>query len=492
MKHACKMTALIVLMAINGIGAAVFAQSSATITQTVNKRNTLSNLSVSPSGTITAGDAVTFTYVLTTAGAPAPVTETIQFYDGATALSTPQTILLAPATNLVPYSQVDTTNGWTNLGTAPTVTKNAANGPDGSTNTATAVTFIDGTSGVMYAVPSSSNYANLSVTFSVWAQSASPTTLALTVKDNPAVAAAQTTPCSVTSTWQRCVLTYTFPAGSGTGFSVALSSSTPGVPINLWGAQFEQAAVPGPYVSTIGTARPTGAQAGTVSFPWDQFHDGVHTVTAQYAGDANFVGSTSNPVVITAGKQTPVIVLTDAPAGTCFYGQSVTLSVQMWDQDHDNDWIPTGTIEFFDGSTSLGTATVNGSGVATITLVGPTSPIVGSHSLTAQYSGDSDFSAITSTVTTHVITKASSSGVVTTTVTSSLNPSVYGDTVTLSISVVSSVGIQPTGTVSVMDGATNLGTLPLDSSGNASITIPVFTAGTHTITVTYSGDSNYN
>jgi hypothetical protein len=43
-----------------------------------------------------------------------------------------------------------------------------------------------------------------------------------------------------------------------------------------------------------------------------------------------------------------------------------------------------------------------------------------------------------------------------------------------------------------MDGATNLGTLPLDSSGNASITIPVFTAGTHTITVTYSGDSNYN
>ena len=164
----------------------------------------------------------------------------------------------------------------------------------------------------------------------------------------------------------------------------------------------------------------------------------------------------------------------------------------MWDQDHDNDWIPTGTIEFFDGSTSLGTATVNGSGVATITLVGPTSPIVGSHSLTAQYSGDSDFSAITSTVTTHVITKASSSGVVTTTVTSSLNPSVYGDTVTLSISVVSSVGIQPTGTVSVMDGATNLGTLPLDSSGNASITIPVFTAGTHTITVTYSGDSNYN
>jgi hypothetical protein len=44
----------------------------------------------------------------------------------------------------------------------------------------------------------------------------------------------------------------------------------------------------------------------------------------------------------------------------------------------------------------------------------------------------------------------------------------------------------------LMDGTTNLGTLTLDSNGNASIIIPLFAAGTHTITVTYSGDNNYN
>jgi hypothetical protein len=482
----------IFLLASSSFGTLIFAQSSTTLTQTVNKRNTISTITASPSAPITVGDLVTFTYVLTTDGAPAPTSETIQFLDGAAQLGAPQSILLALATNLIPYSQVDTANGWTTLGTTPTVVTKSANGPDGSVNTATALTFPDGTSGVIYAVPSSTNYANLSVTFSLWAMSASPTALSLTVKDNPAVAASQTLPCSVTSTWQRCVLTYTFPAGSGTGFSVGLSSSSFGVPIDVWGAQFEQSAAPGPYVSTIGSPRPTGAQAGTVSFPWNQFQDGTHTITAQYAGDANFVASTSNSVVITAGQQTPLITLVDAPAGTSVYGQSVTLTAQMWDQDHDTDWIPTGTIQFFDGATSLGTATVGLTGAATITLVGPTSLTVGSHSLTAQYSGDSDFSAITSTTTTHVVTKANSSSVVTTTVSSSLNPSVYGDSVTLSVGVVSSVGSQPTGTVLLMDGATSLGTLTLDSNGNASIMIPLFTAGTHTITVTYSGDNNYN
>jgi hypothetical protein len=43
-----------------------------------------------------------------------------------------------------------------------------------------------------------------------------------------------------------------------------------------------------------------------------------------------------------------------------------------------------------------------------------------------------------------------------------------------------------------MDGATSLGTLTLDSNGNTSIIVPLFTAGTHSITVTYSGDNNYN
>ena len=154
--------------------------------------------------------------------------------------------------------------------------------------------------------------------------------------------------------------------------------------------------------------------------------------------------------------------------------------------------IPTGTVQFFDGATSLGTASVDGTGKATITLVGSTSLGAGSNSLTAQYSGDSQFSAVTSSTVTHVVSQAASSSVVTTTVNSSLNPSVYGDAVALSINVSSSVGVQPTGTVTIMDGSTRLGAPTLDGSGNASITILAFSAGVHTIVVTYSGDANYD
>ena len=313
----------------------------------------------------------------------------------------------------------------------------------------------------------------------------------LSVQDSPYVAASQSVACSVTSNWQRCSVSYAFPAGYGTGFTVSLTSSTFSTPVSVWGAQFEEAAQPGPYVSTIGLARPTGAEAGAVSISWNQFETGTHTVTVQYAGDANFSGSTSNAVVLNAGEDVPGITLTDSPAGSSVYGVSVTLTAQLSNSGGDG-LIPTGTVQFFDGATSLGTASVDGTGKATITLVGSTSLGAGSNSLTAQYSGDSQFSAVTSSTVTHVVSQAASSSVVTTTVNSSLNPSVYGDAVALSINVSSSVGVQPTGTVTIMDGSTRLGAPTLDGSGNASITIPAFSAGVHTIVVTYSGDANYD
>ncbi len=55
---------------------------------------------------------------------------------------------------------------------------------------------------------------------------------------------------------------------------------------------------------------------------------------------------------------------------------------------------PTGTVTFFNGTTSLGTGTLNSSGVATLAI---SSVPIGNYSITAQYSGDTNFTGSTST-----------------------------------------------------------------------------------------------
>jgi hypothetical protein len=80
--------------------------------------------------------------------------------------------------------------------------------------------------------------------------------------------------------------------------------------------------------------------------------------------------------------------------------------------------------------------------------------------------------------------------VTTTTLSSSLNPSTYGQAVTFSAVVTSSLGSPPDGeTVTFMKGTTVLGTGSL-SGGSASFTTSTLPVGTYGITAVYGGDSN--
>ena len=291
----------------------------------------------------------------------------------------------------------------------------SANGPDGSTNTATTLSFADTTSTVLYAVHGTS-YAGQQLTFSIWAMSATPTTLNLTLTDSPYTAATSSAPCSVTSTWQRCSLTYTFPAGAGTGFAAVLTASTYATPINVWGAQVEVAAQPGPYVSTIGVARPSvSGGAGTVTYSdTTGFADGSHSITVQYGGDANFVASTSNVVALTVGKATANLTLTPSPSSGAVYGGTITLTALLSNQDSGSPLYPSGTVTFYNNGTQIGTGTlaeVGGGNTSTylLTLSGASSLPAGSDSLTVSYSGDSNFNAAndTSTPITYSVAKAS-------------------------------------------------------------------------------------
>jgi hypothetical protein len=254
--------------------------------------------------------------------------------------------------------------------------------------------------------------------------------------------------------------------------------------------QFNVGPSRGGYVSTIGAARATGGAAGTATLIYEGLHTGAHNITVQYGGDSNFIGSTSTTSSITATKEDPKVVLGASPVGTSVYGTTVTLKATLSDQDNDDDWIPTGTVTFYDGVTAIGTATLN-NGTASISVNGTASLTGGSHELTVQYSGDEDFNAGTSSAVAYTVTKANSASTITQTVTSSKNPAIFGDSVTLTYQLTSSVGVTPIGTLTVVDGSATLGTITL-SNGTATVTVPVFTAGTHSIVATYSGDGNYN
>jgi hypothetical protein len=78
----------------------------------------------------------------------------------------------------------------------------------------------------------------------------------------------------------------------------------------------------------------------------------------------------------------------------------------------------------------------------------------------------------------------------TSTVVSSLNPSVYGQAVTFTATVSSSWGT-PTGTVIFFDGSTALGSANL-LNGHASISVSPLAAGTHSITAAYQGGPAYS
>ncbi len=80
----------------------------------------------------------------------------------------------------------------------------------------------------------------------------------------------------------------------------------------------------------------------------------------------------------------------------------------------------------------------------------------------------------------------------TTTLTSSVNPSNFGQSVTFTATATGEgFKVTPTGTVTFFDGSTNLGTSNLNTSAQATLTTSTLTVGTHSITATYNGDSNF-
>jgi hypothetical protein len=131
--------------------------------------------------------------------------------------------------------------------------------------------------------------------------------------------------------------------------------------------------------------------------------------------------------VVTQAAVATVTVLTASPTQITI-GHGVTFTAKVVAQS--GDAVATGSIKFMDGTTSLGKASLNGGGTATLST---TALAVGTHPITASYFGDSEDSSSVSNTVSLVVTP--SAGATTTKLTASAKQVTPGQSVTFTATV---------------------------------------------------------
>jgi hypothetical protein len=110
-------------------------------------------------------------------------------------------------------------------------------------------------------------------------------------------------------------------------------------------------------------------------------------VSASFAGDVSY-NATSGTAALTVNQATTTTDIA-SDANPSALGQNVTFTSNVT----STAGTPTGSVNFKEGVTTLGTGTLNGSGTATFST---TSLTAGSHNITAEYVGDTNFSGSSS------------------------------------------------------------------------------------------------
>lgn len=222
---------------------------------------------------------------------------------------------------------------------------------------------------------------------------------------------------------------------------------------------------------------------------------GTHGLAAAYGGDGNFRPSTG--MLSQVVNQAPTSTAVASSANPSVYGQKVafTATVCPGAPSTAAPQRPSGTVAFTSDGAATPFDTVTLSAAAAPGCVSAVSAPIGilsvaTHPITVSYAGDANFLASSGVLSGgQVVNKAPTA----TTMSSSPNPSFFGDGVTLT----ATVGVPPpgagtpTGTVTFADGGTVLGVAALTPTGQVTFSTAGLQVGTHSLTATYGGDANF-
>jgi hypothetical protein len=230
------------------------------------------------------------------------------------------------------------------------------------------------------------------------------------------------------------------------------------------------------------------SQTGTASLQTNLFSLGANSLTVtyqgftpppgSYSGTANFLVSTSAPVVLTVNALATSIVLTSSSSSLAS-GTVLTLTAKV-----SSTSTPYGGITFFDGSTPLGTMALDDTGSATYSTA---SLVSGTHELSASYEAIDPFAPSTSSnvpVTVKFVSGQGSSVLISSSNANSVGPGIQ---LVVSVNVVSG---HPTGTITLLEDNQVVGLTPVSATtGQTSFSIAINDSSVHRVYASYSGDS---
>ena len=227
--------------------------------------------------------------------------------------------------------------------------------------------------------------------------------------------------------------------------------------------------------SSVVSGSPALATTATATSPAGSY---PISVAAGTLAAANYTFALTNGT-LTITQASSAAALTVSPTTTTL-GQIVTMTATVT----STAGTPTGKVTFMNGTAVLGTATLSASGVAVLTST--TLPI-GTYSISAVYSGDTNFTGSTAPAS-GVLTITQASSATTLTITPASTTS--GQSVTMTATVTATAGT-PTGTVTFLNGTAVLGNATLSASGVAVFTSSTLAAGNYAVSAVYGGSTNF-
>ncbi|HTT33968.1 MAG TPA: Ig-like domain repeat protein [Methylomirabilota bacterium] len=182
-----------------------------------------------------------------------------------------------------------------------------------------------------------------------------------------------------------------------------------------------------------------------------------------------------------SGKASTSTALTSS-ANPSSSGQNVTFTATV---SSASPGTPTGTVTFLDGATSLGTSTLNASAQATFST---SSLSLGSHSITAQYGGDANFSSSTSSALAQVVNSVPDFSLSASPSTLTLAPGASG-TATITVNPVNGFNGSVSFAASGLPNGVSPSFSPIANNSSTLTLSASATAATGTVTVTVTGTS---